>query len=216
MMPPHLEVLAFSPEALVSSTSSVVGHAPVESSPALSLESAATLIPDVNPHTYQSALLAGRLFACCVQLQFEVIGSYRLAADTYSAASRQPAKHIQFATRCAAHWVAVTERRNPEARSAALALWREIQNIVGRLRGMGGVPEVLADRFVQAAFREGFSTQWRWRVPMCRAERRRSERESIAGPGPASGKAEHDHWIAVFDAMDIDHEGSVSDPIAPR
>jgi len=171
---------------------SVVWDALLESSPVLpqqrasasacadtviSSRSAVTPIADVPPHRYQSALLAGGLFACCAQLQFEVVGSYRLAADRYSAALRRPAKHIQFATRCATYWVGVTERRNPEARTPALALWREIQNLAGRLRGIGGVPDVLDDRIVQAAFREGFSSQWRTRPPMGRAERRRSERE---------------------------------------
>jgi hypothetical protein len=170
-------------------------------------------LPEANPHLYECALLAGRLFACCVQLQFEVVGSYRLAADTYSAASRWPAKHIQFATRCAAHWVGVTERRNPEARTAALALWREIQNLVRRLRGIGGVPDVLPDRILQSAFREGFSTQWRWRPPMCRAERRHSERDT--GLAPASTKTAND-WIAVFDEMDVAHERSMSDDPSPQ
>lgn len=200
----------------MSSTSSVVGHAPVESSPALSQQRVATPLADANPHTYQSARLAGRLFACCVRLQFEVTGSYRLAADMYSAASRQPARHIQFATRCAAHWVGVTERRNPEARTAALALWREIQNLVRRLRGIGGLADVVSDRFLQAAFREGFSTQWRWRAPRCRAERRRSERGFMTGLEPDASEVENDLWIAVFDEMDIGDEQFTSDPVEPR
>jgi len=143
-------------------------------------------VPDANPHTYQRALLAGGLFACCVQLQFEVVGSYRLAADMYHAASRRPAEHIQFATRCAAYWVGVTQWRNPESRTAVRVLWREILHLVGRLRGIGGVPDALDDRVIQAAFREGFSSQWRSRPPMCRAERRRFERELTVGPAPTS------------------------------
>jgi predicted DCC family thiol-disulfide oxidoreductase YuxK len=167
----------------------------------------------VDPHTYQCALLAGRLFACCVQLQFEVVGSYRLAADGYSAASRQPAKHIEFATRRAAHWVGETERRNPDARTAALAIWREIQSLVRRLRGMGGVPDVLADRIVQAAFRDGFSTQWRWRPPMCRAERRHAERDIMPSLAPAPAETTNGHWIGDFDDAYIGHERFMSDPL---
>ena len=155
----------------------------------MSAQSVAAPMADANPHTYQRALLAGGLFACCVQLQFEVVGSYRLAADMYSAASRRPAEHIQFATRCAAYWVGVTQWRNPETRTAARALWREILHLVGRLRGIGGVPEALDDRMIQAAFREGFSSQWRSRPPMCRAERRRSERELAARAAPASAES---------------------------
>lgn len=158
---------------------------PVCADTEISARSAVTPLADLNPHRYQCALLAGGLFACCAQLQYEVVGSYRLAADRYYAASRRPAKHIQFATRCATYWVGVTERRNPEARTAALALWREIQHHAGRLRGIGGVPDALDDRIAQAAFREGFSSQWRTRPPMGRAERRRSEREGMPSLAPA-------------------------------
>ena len=129
----------------------------------------------------------------------------------YSAAARYPAKHIQFATRCAAHWVGVTERQNPDARTAALAIWREIQNLVRRLHGIGGVPDVLADRIVQSAFREGFSTQWRWRPPMCRAERRRSERETMPSLAPGSAETASGHWITDVDDTYIGHEWSMSD-----
>src|SRR5262249_21007504 len=144
-------------------------------------------VADANPHTYQRALLAGGLFACCVQLQFEVVGSYRLAADMYSAASRRPAEHIQFATRCAAYWVGVTQWRNPDARTAAGTLWRECLHRGGRFRGLGGVPAAF-DAQIPRALGGGFSSQGRSRPPMRRAERRRFERELTVGPAPTSAE----------------------------
>jgi len=207
------DALGESSPALPQQRSSVSVRADTE----ISLRSAVTPLADVNPHRYQGALLAGGLFACCAQLQYEVVGSYRLVADRYSAALRRPAKQIQFATRCATYWVGVTERRNPDARTAALALWREIQNHAARLRGIGGIPDVLDDRIVQAAFREGFSSQWRTRPPMGRAERRRSERAITPSLPPAL--VDPADW-PIDDGLawqvTVSHDRGLSEPIEPR